>query len=221
MYPGSLSYIPSATSLRTHCHGPSSAHRSRASTSHRRPSRLHALSLTASISTPPSSRLYAIPDVITEQFDIVYTGVGAINWLPDIDGWAKVMAHLTKPAGRFYMREGHPVVWALDYERDDDLLVISEPYFETEDPGTWDAPTSYTGSGTLDHTTTHEWNHGLGEVINALIKAGLRIELVEEHRFLDWPALPQMVRVGERYEMPPHLKDHVPLMYSILAVKAG
>ncbi len=165
------------------------------------------------------SELYAIPHAVTEEFDVVYTGVGAINWLPDIVGWAEVMAHLTKPGGRFYMREGHPVLLALDYERGDDLLVISEPYFETEIPGTWDEPQSYAGSGTLEHTITHEWNHGLGEVINALITAGFRIELVEEHRFLEWLALPQMIRTGDRYELPPHLRDHVPLMYSLLATR--
>jgi hypothetical protein len=149
----------------------------------------------------------------------VYTGVGAINWLPDIDGWAKVMAHLTKPGGRFYIREGHPVLWALDDERDDHQLAISLPYFETEQPCTWDEPHSYAGSGTLEHSTSHDWNHGLGEVINALIKAGFRIELVEEHRFVDWPALPSMVRMGSRYVMPGHLTDRVPLMYSLLATK--
>lgn len=167
------------------------------------------------------SEMYAVPEVVTEEFDIVYTGVGAINWLPDIDEWANVMAHLTKPGGRFYIREGHPVLWALDYERDDDLLVISEPYFESKVPGTWNVPYSYTGSGTLEHTTTHEWNHGLGEVINALIKAGLRIDRIEEHRFVEWAALPHMVQARNRYEMPPHLRDHVPLMYPLLATKSA
>ncbi|MCL1599604.1 MAG: class I SAM-dependent methyltransferase [Actinomycetia bacterium] len=165
------------------------------------------------------SELYGVPDVVTEEFDVVYTGVGAVNWLPDIVGWAKVMAYLTKPGGRFYMREGHPVIWALDYERDDDLLVVSEPYFETELPGTWDEPQSYSGSGTLEHTTTHEWNHGLGEVINALILAGFRIDLVEEHRFLEWPALPIMIEEDGRFRMPKHLADRVPLMYSVLATR--
>jgi len=165
------------------------------------------------------SDLYAIPDAITEQFDIVYTGVGAINWLPDIDCWAKVMADLTKPGGRFYIREGHPVLWSLDAERDDDLLVISLPYFETDEPSTWHDAQTYLGEGTVEHSTFHDWNHGLGEVINALIKAGLRIDLVEEHRFLEWEGIPMMVRTGSRFEMPAHLRDRVPLMYSILATK--
>jgi SAM-dependent methyltransferase len=165
------------------------------------------------------SELYDAPSTLPEQFDLVYTGVGAINWIPDIDRWARVMAGLTKPGGRFYIREGHPVLWSLDEERDDDLLVISLPYFETEQPSTWDQSDTYEGVGVVEHSVTHDWNHGLGEVINSLIKAGLRIDLVEEHRFLEWEGIPMMVQNGSRYEMPPHLRDHVPLMYSILATK--
>ena len=38
------------------------------------------------------SELYAVPDVLGADFDLVYTGVGALNWLPDIAGWARVVA---------------------------------------------------------------------------------------------------------------------------------
>jgi len=165
------------------------------------------------------SEVYDIPDNLPEQFDIVYTGVGAINWLPDIGGWATIMAGLVKPGGRFYIREGHPMMWALDDERDDDLLVVEYPYFETREPSTFQDPVTYLGSGTLDHPTIHAWNHGLGEAVNALITAGLRIDLVEEHRFLEWQALPMMTENDGRYTMPDHLNDRVPLMFSILATK--
>jgi SAM-dependent methyltransferase len=165
------------------------------------------------------SDLYASPDVLDAQFDIVYTGVGAINWLPDIDRWARVMAQFTKPGGEFYMREGHPILWSLDYERDDDLLVLTHPYFQTEDPITWDEPDSYLGTGTIRHTTSHEWNHGMGEIITALINAGFRIDLVEEHRFLEWVALPHMIEENERYRLPDRQADLAPLMYSIRATR--
>jgi SAM-dependent methyltransferase len=163
------------------------------------------------------SEVSDIPDNLPEQFDIVYTGVGAVNWLPDIDGWAGIMAGLVRPGGRFYIREGHPMLWALDDERDDDLLVLGHPYFETREPSTFQDPITYTGSETLDHPTIHAWNHGFGEVINALIKAGSRIDVVEEHRFLEWPTLPMMIEENGRYRLPDHLADRVPLMYSLLA----
>lgn len=79
------------------------------------------------------SELYDSPRVLPETFDIVYTGVGAICWLPDIRGWAEVVAAFLKPGGVFYMREGHPIMWALDWE-DEEKLSITHPYFETPVP---------------------------------------------------------------------------------------
>lgn len=91
------------------------------------------------------SELYASTDLVNETFDIVYTGVGAICWLPDIARWAETMATFTRPGGTFYMRERHPLMWALDYERDDDLISITVHYFERETPSTWHEPETYAG----------------------------------------------------------------------------
>src|SRR5438876_1506839 len=38
------------------------------------------------------SDLYALPDVLHEEFDVVYTGRGAICWIPSIERWAQVAA---------------------------------------------------------------------------------------------------------------------------------
>ena len=69
------------------------------------------------------ANVYDAADVLREQFDIVFTGVGAICWIPDIEAWARVVAALLRPGGTFYMREGHPVLWTLDW-RDDGQLVL-------------------------------------------------------------------------------------------------
>src|SRR5215472_5746876 len=49
-----------------------------------------------------------------EPFDLVYTGIGALGWLPDIARWAQVVAGLLRPGGRLFIQEGHPMLWALD-----------------------------------------------------------------------------------------------------------
>jgi SAM-dependent methyltransferase len=165
------------------------------------------------------SDLYASPERLQETFDIVYTGVGAICWMPDISRWAETMATFTRPGGTFYIREGHPVLWALDYERDDDLLSITEHYFAQDKPSTWDEPETYAGEGTLEHTTTHSWNHGLAEIFTALTNAGFVIDLFEEHRFLDWQALPHMTEVDGLWLLPENQRDLVPLMYSLRATR--
>ena len=69
-------------------------------------------------------------------FDLVYTGIGALNWLPRIDGWARNVAALLKPGGRLFLREGHPLLFALD-EDCQDRLVIDFPYFEHTEPTVW------------------------------------------------------------------------------------
>ena len=86
------------------------------------------------------AELYRAPDVLpTGAFDLVYTGIGALCWLPDIRRWAEVVASLLRPGGRLFLREGHPVLWSLDEKRDD-ALVIGFPYFEHEAPLVFDDP---------------------------------------------------------------------------------
>ena len=166
------------------------------------------------------SDVYAAPAILDEQFDVVYTGVGAICWLPDIRRWAQTMATFTKPGGSFYMREGHPVMWSLDWERQGDELRIQLPYFERDTPETFEEAVTYAGEGTLASTTIHSWNHGIGQILTALLDVGFRIDRFEEHRFLEWSALPQMVERDGRWYLPDDERDLVPLMYSLLATKA-
>ena len=72
------------------------------------------------------SDVYGAPEVLPPGgFDLVYTGIGALCWLPDIRRWAAVVAELLRPGGRLFIREGHPMLWALDDERDDGVLVAT------------------------------------------------------------------------------------------------
>lgn len=163
------------------------------------------------------SELYDAPKVLDERFDVVYTGVGALNWLPDIAGWARVVAHFLAPGGTFHMREGHPVLWSLDW-RDDRELVVRYPYFETEAPVASDEPTTYAGDGTVAHGRTYEWNHGIAEVFTALTDVGLTVTRLREHRELEWQGLPQMALGPDGlWRLPAEQRDLVPLMWSITA----
>ena len=73
------------------------------------------------------STVDAAADQVDGQFDIVYTGIGAITWLSDLDRWAATVIRLLKPGGLFFIRDGHPMLSAVDYERDDGELVIASP----------------------------------------------------------------------------------------------
>jgi menaquinone-specific isochorismate synthase len=122
-------------------------------------------------------------------FDLVYTGIGALCWLPDIRRWGSVVASLLRPGGRLLIRDGHPMLWTLD-ERDD-LLVVRYPYFEQSEPLVWDEDGTYVETdASFEHTVTHEWNHGLGEIVTSLLDAGLRISGLAEHDSVPWNAMP-------------------------------
>lgn len=125
------------------------------------------------------------------SFELVYTGIGALCWLPDIARWAAVVAALLAPGGRLFIREAHPMMWALQDARPDGLLVVDYPYFELDRPTVFDEPGTYVQTDAeFEHTTGHEWNHGLGEIVTALHANGMQLTGLVEHDSLPWDALP-------------------------------
>ena len=166
------------------------------------------------------SELYDAPNHVDGEFDVVYTGVGAINWLPDIAGWARVVAHFLRPGGIFYIREGHPVLWSLAWEEGGKSLEIVYPYFETEEPVGWDDGVTYAGDGLTEHTQTYEWNHGIAEIHAALTAAGLTVTELHEYRELEWRGIAHM-ELGDDglWRLPESQRDLVPVMFSMRAVK--
>ena len=167
--------------------------------------------------------VYDAPDVLgAGRFDFVFTGVGAICWLPSIRRWAEVVAELLAPGGWLFMREGHPVLWALA-ERDDDLLVIEHPYFEREDPNVWDDGGTYVETDVQFETTvTHDWNHGLGEIVTALFAVGMDLRMLVEHDSVPWEAFPgRMERTSENEWRLAQRPWRLPHSYTLRALKTA
>jgi SAM-dependent methyltransferase len=154
-------------------------------------------------------------------FDLVYTGVGALGWLPDIRRWGAVVGGLLRPGGRLFIREGHPMLWSLDDERGDDLLVVAYPYFEQAEPLVWDEGSTYVRTDVpIEHTVTHQWNHGLGEIVTALLDAGLTITGMVEHDSVPWLALPgKMTDAGGGEWRLTDNPARLPCSYTLQAVK--
>ena len=178
------------------------------------------------------ANVYDAADVVHHQFDVVYTGIGALCWLPDIRRWARVVAKLLKPGGFLYVYEGHPMLWAMDSEREDHELGVKFPYFENERPNSWVEDTTYVDGPPLKNQQSFDWNHGLGEIVTALIDAGLRIDFLHEHREVVWQALPWMIRTDgdsnakgyvrrTAWQLPAEQRDRCPLMYSLKATNLG
>lgn len=165
------------------------------------------------------SDLYAVPDVIEQRFDVVYTGGGALCWLPDIRRWGAVVARMLAPGGVFVIREAHPMLWTLEDERTDALLVVERPYFELAEPTRWDSEPIWQKDAPAA-LTSYAWHHGLGEIVSALIDAGLAIELLREYRTCLWQALPFMTEGEDGWWRLPDRPERLPLMYAIRARKA-
>ena len=163
------------------------------------------------------ANVYDAPSVLGRRYDLVYTGVGALNWLPDISRWASVVAALLAPGGRLFLREGHPMLQSLA-DTTDGTLRVGYPYFETVEPIVLDEPDTYTdGDATIGHTRTYEWNHGLGEVVTALLERGLVLRRLEEHDGLEWQMFPHMTLEDGQYRLPLEQRAMVPMMYTLVA----
>ncbi len=134
--------------------------------------------------------VYDAPDALgRDRFDLVYTGIGALCWLPSVARWAEVVAALLKPGGELFIREGHPVLWALDDPRPDLLPVLEFPYFETEGVPFTEEQTYVDQDEPLTAPAIVHFNHGLAEIFNALWSAGMEITLFEEHSTVPWNAM--------------------------------
>jgi SAM-dependent methyltransferase len=168
------------------------------------------------------AEVYAAADVLgAGGFDFVFTGIGALIWLPSIDRWATVVAALLRPGGRLFLREGHPMLNTLADVRADGLLVVEHPYFEHIEPSVWDAPGTYVETDTeFAHTVSHEWNRGLGEIITALLANGMELTTLVEHDSVPWDALPgQMEEIGGGEWRLIDRPERLPHTFTLAAVK--
>jgi SAM-dependent methyltransferase len=157
------------------------------------------------------------------EFDLVFTGIGALCWLPDVRRWAAVVAALLQPGGRLFIREGHPMLWSIDDTRTgDDLLVVRFPYFETAEPVTFTDGGTYVETDVVfEQNVSHSWNHGLGEIVTALIDAGLVITGLVEHDSVPWEALPgKMEQVDGEWRLADN-PARLPHSYTLQALKVG
>jgi SAM-dependent methyltransferase len=167
------------------------------------------------------SDLSDLPTVLDGDFDLVYTSRGVLGWLPDIRRWAEVVAHFVRPGGRFYITEIHPVAQAFENEGvAPGELVLRYPYWEHAEPLSFAVKGSYADPhAVVVAKLEHGWDHGLGEIVTALIEAGLRIESLREYPFVDW-GLDFLVEGADgTWRLPPGVDGELPLFFSILASK--
>jgi SAM-dependent methyltransferase len=162
------------------------------------------------------SDVYEAPTALDgERFDIVYTGIGALTWLPDLRRWADTVCSLLNDGGMLYLAEFHPLTELLS----DDGRSVERDYFDVHGE-TYDFAHTYTDGPPLTKTVTVQWHHPLGDVVTALAQAGFRIEFLHEHATTLFQRYPMLERTGTGDYRFPAGHPRVPLMYSIRAAKA-
>jgi SAM-dependent methyltransferase len=165
------------------------------------------------------AEVYDAPEAVGGGFDFVFTGIGALCWLPEVGRWAKTVAELLRPGGRLFLREGHPMLLAFDETRTDEW-VLRYSYFEQPDPESFDAPGTYVDTEVeFGHNQANDWSHGIGDVITAVLEAGLELTMFVEHDSVPWEALPdRMYRDDGEWRLIEH-PERLPLSYTLQAVK--
>jgi SAM-dependent methyltransferase len=149
------------------------------------------------------------------SFDIVYTGIGALGWLPELEEWARVVSGLLRPGGALYLVEIHPIVLGVL----GDGRTLRQDIFEAqcvrwdEKGGTYAAP-----DAKFVNTTTFERVHALSEVTRAILSAGLSIELFHEQSYTNAP-WPWTVKDEDGFYRLPSGWPKYPLTFSLLARK--
>src|SRR5262249_50587233 len=139
--------------------------------------------------------------------------------LPSVRRWANICAELLRPGGILYVREVHPMLLAIT-ESDNDL-VVTLPYFEQAAPERNDENESYGAPGeTFQSTINYQWNHGLGETVQALLDANLTLELLREQRDAPWQAFGSMTLVEPGlYRLRADRRECLPCTFSLRARK--
>jgi SAM-dependent methyltransferase len=169
------------------------------------------------------SDLYELPTRLEGRFDVVFTSHGVVSWLPDLERWARVIAHFLVPGGIFYIVEGHPVLFAFDDRSTEPGLRLLYPYFHGPGPIREEHRGCYSEPEAPITSVEHVWLHTMSDIIGSLVRAGLRIESFEEYPFLSWRFFPWMERGADGWwylpEHPgvPQGRGSLPLMFSLKA----
>jgi SAM-dependent methyltransferase len=166
-----------------------------------------------------------------ERFDMAFSSYGTVMWLSDIRAWARGIAGVLKPGGRFVLVEFHSFIHMLDWDWGLKYDYFLEGRAESFDSGIGDyvalsgaalAPSGYVERGEefVNPHPGHEFNWTLSEILTAVIEAGFRLSAVREYPYMNGAKLLNNMRETPGYRMiQPEGMPNVPLMYGIRAEK--
>ena len=169
--------------------------------------------------------VYDLPGVLDEQFDVVYTAMGVLCWLPDLTAWANVIARFVKPGGMFYLFDSHPLLMVFEPQGSAEGepgikdLRVTYPYFPNVEGLRFEGgEPSYAGSQPIA-AESYEWCHSVAEVIAAAQDAGLVLEFFHEFPVNCYQAFPGMRQGADGWWRFPDPQNLLPQTFSLRARK--
>ncbi len=128
------------------------------------------------------SSVYDISAEYDGSFDLAYITIGALGWLPDIDGFFAVVARLLRPGGFVFIYEMHPILDMFENapEYRADPLRIYHSYFKA-DPYADTTGLDYIGNTSYEGPISYWFHHKLSDVITALLRSHLSIRAFDEY----------------------------------------
>jgi SAM-dependent methyltransferase len=154
-----------------------------------------------------------LDECLEGEFDIVFASFGVIGWHSDLGKWARVVSRFLKTGGRFCFAEYHPVLWMLS----DDHSRMAYSYFRSETIVGVNEK-SYADPDAVNLGTSYCWNHGLGEVFQALEGHGLTVRNFKEYDYSPHRFFSDVTEKDGRYYIK-GLEHVLPLAYSLTAIK--
>jgi len=158
--------------------------------------------------------IYDLPNHLNKQFDIVFTSYGTIGWLPNINKWAKIVSKYLKVNGKFVFVEFHPVVWMFD----DDFNKIKYKYFNSEAIVETESGT-YADKEAEINQECITWNHGIGEVVNSLIKNNIEVNSLKEYDYSPYDCFSGTIEFEPKKYRIKKIGNKIPMVYSIAGEK--
>jgi SAM-dependent methyltransferase len=160
------------------------------------------------------SNVLEVKDNIQKKYDIVFTTEGVLCWLPDLNLWADNVRHLLADDGFLYVMDGHPFYMVWEEEKLPEL-VIRYPYFKK----TADKEDTIGGyASDPKESTNYSWMYTVGDIINALSRAGLHIEWFHEFDWLYFNASPgKQIKDEQGNWMFPDHRGKLPYTFSLKA----
>ena len=161
----------------------------------------------------------------TARFDGVFCSYGSVIWLSDLTRWAKGIAGLLKPGGRFVLLEMHPMLLMFDHDWTLKFPYSSEGNVLTFEQGIGDIVKHSTGhlEGVEAYSNpcpTYEFAWSMGEVVMALLEAGLTLTALKEYQYAYCDSgYERMRQTADGRWFPPQEMPDLPLRYGISALK--